>query len=112
MLCDSKIGLTEERLSAVAKALAEQAGPEPFVGLDEAARRQVGAVLAWLREELSVSGDPQRMKFFHLEAWLDRWLREPNWSLGYGRPVELLAKPEGSDSVIRLLQRMQDGTYS
>jgi hypothetical protein len=112
VLCASKTGLTEERLSAVAKALAEQAGPEPFAGLDEAARLQVEAVLAWLQEELSVSGDPQRMQFFDLEAWLARWLHQPNRSLGYGRPVDLLAAPDGADAVIRLLQRMLYGAYS
>lgn len=73
--------------------------------------RAVGLVrlVAKLRQLLSESGDPERLKEFDLEAWVSSWIKEPLPELGGKTPAELLRNPEGQRLVETLLERMRGG---
>lgn len=46
------------------------------------------------------------------EAAAQRWLEQPKAALGGSAPLEFSRSPEGSDYVVRLLQRMAHGVIS
>lgn len=48
---------------------------------------------------------------FKFDLWLEEWLTRPHPALGGFRPTDLLATPEGIESVRRVLGAMISGAY-
>ncbi|RNC67548.1 MAG: DUF2384 domain-containing protein [Desulfuromonadales bacterium] len=54
----------------------------------------------------------QAQKVFSDKQRALMWLKHENLALGNIRPIDLLGTPDGIDSVIRILGRIEHGVYS
>jgi hypothetical protein len=65
-----------------------------------------------VRRMLAESGDPALAAGFNIEAWVNRWMREPRPELGNQTPEQAMARPEGWTAVESLLDSTRSGVFA
>ncbi len=68
-------------------------------------------IAAKVSQVLAESGDPALARGFDIEAWVERWMREPRPELGNQTPEEAMTRPDGWAAVEGLLDSMGGGVF-
>lgn len=72
-------------------------------------RTAISSLLTQVETMVQRSGNPAG---FDAEAWLSRWLDEPNPAVGNVRPIDLMTTADGQVRVSTLLAQFESGAYT